>query len=135
VFTRGCVLLFKLFSYILHPANSFPSLHSFQSLLLPPLSPISTSPITFKKKEKKKKKKEKKRKEQASREYQSNMAQQVAVRPGTPFISRLKGGNQVGGEGSQVLANESETPSTPTPTVKSPTTTPSYTTIRYMQKT
>lgn len=61
------------------------------------------------------------------------MAKQDTIRLGTNPTIKAEGGNPVGGKGSQKQAKESET--VPVPAVKSPTRTPSYTAIPYMQRT
>ena len=62
----------------------------------------------------------------------TSYAYQVAVRVGTSSGIQDGQGNPVEGKGSQKQATESET--TPTPTVRSPTRWPIYTTIIYVQR-
>lgn len=70
---------------------------------------------------------------QAYKEYQGHIAYQVAIRLVTS--PHIKDGQEdlVVGKGSHKQAEESET--APASTVRSPITKPSYTTIRYMQRT
>ena len=72
------------------------------------------------------------RKEQVSLEYQQNMSYQVTVRLSTSLCITAEQGDPIRGTGFQKPVKELET--VPVPDARSPTRSPSYTTVTYMQR-